>query len=222
MNQSQWIRRVVKPILFLVALVPFALLTRDIVTGNLAAEPIKDITHRTGLAALQLLLATLAVTPLRRLTRIGGLITLRRMLGLFAFFYASLHFTIYGLDQSVLAGQGLSLALIVEDVAKRPFITVGFTAFVLLIPLALTSTKGWVKRLGGKGWQALHRVIYVSAALGVLHFLWLVKADVSRPVLYGMGLIVLLGFRLWRQRRGVRARRPERERITEEPVASPS
>lgn len=220
MTQSQWIRRVLKPAIFVVALMPFAFLVRDVWTGNLAAEPIKDVTHRTGIAALQLLVATLAVTPLRRITHLGALITVRRMLGLFAFFYASLHFTIYGLDQSVLAGQGLSLALIVEDVAKRPFITVGFTAFVLLIPLALTSTKGWVKRLGGKRWQALHRVVYFSAALGVLHFLWLVKADVSRPVLYGTALVVLLGFRLWRQRRKVRARRAVPERLTEEPVAT--
>lgn len=220
MTQSQWIRRVVKPVVFLVALIPFLLLVRDILIGNLAAEPIKDITHRTGLATIQLLVATLAVTPLRRLTGLGALVSVRRMLGLFAFFYASLHFLTYGLDQTVLAGTGLSPALIAEDVVKRPYITVGFTAFVLLIPLALTSTKGWVKRLGGKRWQALHRLVYVSAALGVLHFLWLVKADVSRPVLYGMILVGLLGFRLWRQRRAHRTPRAEGRRMTEQSVVS--
>lgn len=220
MTQSQWIRRVVKPVVFLVALIPFALLVRDIWTGNLAAEPIKDITHRTGLATIQLLVATLAVTPLRRFTGLGALISLRRMLGLFAFFYASLHFLTYGLDQTVLAGTGLSPALIAEDIAKRPYITVGFTAFLLLIPLALTSTKGWVKRLGGKRWQAVHRLVYVSAALGVLHFLWLVKADIARPATYGLGLVGLLSFRLWRRRRVHRAPRAVRRRTTGEPVVS--
>jgi sulfoxide reductase heme-binding subunit YedZ len=123
------------------------------------------------------------------------------MVGLFAFFYAVLHFGIYVADQTVFAGQGLSLALVVEDVAKRPYITVGFTAFLLLIPLALTSTKGWIRRLGGKRWQAVHRLVYVSASLGVLHFLWLVKADVRRPVMYGIAVVVLLAARLWRARR---------------------
>jgi sulfoxide reductase heme-binding subunit YedZ len=201
MTQGQWVRRVLKPAIFVAALIPFALLVRDTVTGNLAAEPVKDLTHRTGETALFLLAATLAVTPLRRITRFSALVNVRRMVGLFAFFYAVLHFGIYVADQTVFAGQGLSLALVVEDVAKRPYITVGFTAFLLLIPLALTSTKGWIRRLGGKRWQAVHRLVYVSASLGVLHFLWLVKADVRRPVMYGIAVVVLLAARLWRARR---------------------
>lgn len=213
MTSSQAVRWFVRPLLFLLAAVPFLLLVRDIATGNLAAEPVKDVTLRTGLAGLQLLLATLLVTPLRRLTGLGALMSVRRMLGLFAFFYVFLHFLTYGLDQTVLAGQGLSPALIWEDVLRRPYITVGFTAFVLLMPLAVTSTTGWVKRLGGKRWQALHRLVYVAAALGVLHFLWLVKADLQRPATYGLGLVVLLGVRLWRRRRMGRAgsRQPARD-----------
>lgn len=220
MTQSQWIRRVVKPAVFLVALIPLILIVRDILTGNLDPEPIKDLTHRTGRTGLKLLLATLAITPLRKLTHRGALISLRRMLGLLAFFYICLHFSIYVADQSVFSGEGLSMALVVEDLSKRPYITVGFTAFLLLIPLAITSTNGWVRRLGGKRWQALHRLIYISVALGVLHFLWLVKADISRPVAYGSVLIVLLAARLWRQRRArfsAAGRRPSASR-TEVPM----
>lgn len=201
MTQGQWIRRVVKPAVFVAALVPAAVLVQDTLTGGLAADPIEDITHRTGLTAITLLMATLAVTPLRRLLRLSALIQLRRMLGLFAFFYAALHFTTYLFDQTVLSGVGLSPALVAEDVAERPFVTVGFTAFLLLVPLAVTSTSGWVKRLGAKRWQRLHQLVYVAAALVVLHFLWLVKADVRRPVIYGLVLVGLLGFRLVAARR---------------------
>ncbi len=134
---------------------------------------------------------TLAVTPLRKLLRWNFLGRIRRMLGLFTFFYATLHFTTY-----VYLDQFFDFESIFADIAKRPFILVGFTAFVLFIPLAVTSTSGWVRRLGGKRWQMLHRLVYVSAIAGVVHYLWLVKADIQRPLIYGAILLVLLGFRL--------------------------
>lgn len=199
MTQAMLVRRVVKPATFLGCLVPLGLIVWDAFTGGLTANPVEDITHRTGTTTLVLLLVTLAITPLRRLTGIGALISLRRPIGLFAFFYASVHFLIYlGLDQL------FSLAYIGEDIAKRPYITVGFTALVLLIPLAVTSTKGWIKRLGGKRWNTLHRLVYISAALGVLHYLWLVKADTRTPIIYGLILVGLLGTRLRTARAGRR------------------
>ena len=155
-----------------------------------AVEPVEAITHRTGWWALTLLLVTLAVTPIRRLTGWNPLIKLRRPLGLFAFFYATLHvLTYFGLDQF------FDLSYIAEDILERPYITVGFTAWVLLVPLAVTSTRGWIRRLGGR-WQALHRLVYVSAGLAVLHFLWLVKADTREPLIFAAVLVFLLLFRL--------------------------
>jgi methionine sulfoxide reductase heme-binding subunit len=180
---------ILKPIVFLAALLPLAqLIFRQLTTG-LGANPVEVMTHRTGLTALILLFITLAITPLRKLTGLYWLIQYRRMLGLFAFFYACLHFLIYAvLDQS------LDLASVTKDVYKRPFITVGFLAFILMIPLALTSTKGWIRRLG-KRWQQLHRLIYVSAAAGALHFFWLVKKDKREPLIYAAVLALLLGYR---------------------------
>lgn len=174
---------------FLLCLVPFLLLLRDTVAGQLAADPIEEITHRTGWWALTLLMVTLAVTPVRRLTGWNRMVKLRRMLGLFAFFYACLHvLTYFGLDQA------FAFDYILEDIAERPYITVGFTAWVLMIPLAVTSTRGWIRRLG-KRWQKVHRLVYVSASLGVLHFLWLVKADVREPLIYAAALALLLALR---------------------------
>lgn len=191
MTQAQWIRRVVKPVAFAVCLVPAALIVVGVFTGGLGSDPIKEITHRTGKTTLVMLLVTLSVTPLRRVTRIGALVTTRRMLGLFAFFYAALHFSTYlVLDQFFAFGE------ILEDIGKRPYITVGFTSFVLLIPLALTSTKGWIKRIGGVRWNRLHQLVYVAAAGGFFHFLWLVKADTRTPVLFGVVLVGLLATRL--------------------------
>ncbi|MBI2615401.1 MAG: sulfoxide reductase heme-binding subunit YedZ, partial [Gemmatimonadetes bacterium] len=169
--------------------------------GNLGAHPVERITHFTGLTSLTFLVITLGITPARKLLGLSPLIQLRRMLGLYAFFYAVLHFTIYGLDRTLFEGTGLSLGSIIEDVAKRPYITVGFTAFLILVALAATSTNGMVKRLGGKRWQRLHQLVYVAAALGVLHFLWLVKADIRQPATYGLVLVGLLGARLVRERR---------------------
>ncbi|MBI2616424.1 MAG: sulfoxide reductase heme-binding subunit YedZ, partial [Gemmatimonadetes bacterium] len=157
MTQAQWIKRVVKPLAFVASLGPFAWLVRDIVTGNLGANPVERITHFTGLTALTFLMITLSITPARKLLGLSPLIQLRRMLGLYAFFYAVLHFTIYGLDRTLFEGTGLSLGSIIEDVSKRPYITVGFTAFLILCALAATSTNGMVKRLGGKRWQRLHQ-----------------------------------------------------------------
>ena len=199
---------------FLLCLTPFLKLVWDGLRDDLTANPIEDLTHRTGWWTLTLLMVTLTVTPLRRLTGWNRLIQYRRMIGLFAFFYACLHVAIYfGLDQL------LSFDYILEDIAERPYITVGFTAWVLLIPLALTSTKGWIRRLG-KRWQRLHRLIYLSAALGVLHFLWLVKADVRQPLIYASVLAVLMTLRLpFFKRRRTQVRSP---RVRREPIASKS
>jgi len=157
----------------------------------LGANPIEEITHRTGWWTLAFLMLTLAVTPVRQITGLGWLIKLRRMLGLFAFFYASLHFAIYlGLDQF------FALNYILEDIAERPYITVGFAALLILIPLAVTSTKRMVKRMGGRRWSRLHKLVYLAAALGVLHSLWLVKADIREPAIFAGLLTVLFGYRI--------------------------
>jgi len=184
---------------FLLCLVPLGILVWSALTGNLGANPVEFIQHATGDWTLRFLVFTLCITPLRKILKLPELIRFRRMLGLFAFFYACLHFLIYlGPDQS------FDLKAIWKDVAKRPFVTVGFTAFVLLIPLAVTSTAGWIRRLGGRRWQMLHRAIYISAICGVIHYYWLVKSAVLRPLTYGAIVAVLLLWRLgdWFIRRG--------------------
>jgi len=181
-----------KTAVFLLCLAPFGWLIWAIFTGSLSANPLDDITDVTGRWTLRFLLITLAVSPLRQLTRRHALIRFRRMLGLFAFFYGFLHFVTYIVFNHFFDFDG-----IVIDVAKRPYITVGFTGFVLMIPLAVTSTKKWIVRLGGRRWQLLHRAIYVSALAGVVHYLWLVKLDTRYPVRYALVLSALLGFRLW-------------------------
>jgi sulfoxide reductase heme-binding subunit YedZ len=184
---------------FLLCLVPLGVLIWRALTGNLGANPVEFIQHATGDWTLRFLVFTLSITPFRKLLKLPDLIRFRRMLGLFAFFYACLHFFTYlGPDQS------FNLAAMWKDVAKRPFITVGFAAFVLLIPLALTSTAGWIRRLGGRRWQMLHRLIYISAICGVIHYYWLVKSAVLRPLLYGAIVAVLLLWRVgdWFIRRG--------------------
>lgn len=166
--------------------------------NNLTANPVEFLQHRTGDWTLRFLIFTLCITPFRKVLNLPELIRFRRMLGLFAFFYASLHFLTYlGPDQS------FNFAGMLKDVVKRPFITVGFTAFVLLIPLAITSTAGWVRRLGGKRWQALHRSIYLCAILGVIHYYWLVKSDVREPLFYGflVGILLLWRFTEWLTKR---------------------
>ena len=177
------------------AMVPAGLIVADLLRDNLGANPIEEITHRTGDWTIRLLLGALAVTPLRRLTGWNGIVRLRRTIGLLAFTYASLHFlTWVVLDQGLFL-QGDALGYVLDDVAKRPYVTVGFTAFVLLVPLAVTSTRGWVRRLGRR-WTALHRLVYVAAALGTLHYLWLVKGEQVTPVWYALVLVVLLGSRV--------------------------
>ena len=179
-----------KPIVFIVCLVPFGQLVFNYFADNLTANPIEYITRFTGSWALFILLASLAVTPLRKLTGWNELIKLRRMLGLFAFFYAALHFATY-----MVLDLFFDFAAIGKDILKRPYITVGFSALVLMIPLALTSNAAMIRRLG-KRWQQLHYLVYGIAILGVVHFYWLVKADIRRPVQYGAVLALLLGFRL--------------------------
>ena len=159
-------------------------------TGDLGVNPIEFVTHFTGDWVLIFLLATLSVTPLRKITGWNDLIKFRRMLGLFAFFYALLHFSTY-----LVLDLFFDFQRIAKDILKRPYVTVGFTAFVLMIPLAITSTAGMIRRLG-KRWQQLHRLVYFAALAGVIHFYWLVKADIRRPLQYGIVLAVLLGYRL--------------------------
>jgi sulfoxide reductase heme-binding subunit YedZ len=184
-----------KPLVFIACLLPLALLLWRVMSGSIGPNPVQAITHDTGDWALRLLLATLAMTPLRRLTGWGWPVQLRRMLGLFAFFYAALHFSTYlWLDQF------FDWEAVVADIAKRPYITVGFAALLLMLPLAVTSTRGWQRRLG-RNWKRLHRLVYGIGLLGVLHYLWLVKADLLEPAIYAGVLALLLLARLpwWRR-----------------------
>ena len=178
-----------KVVLWLSALAPGAWLVAGIPRGWLGANPVEKLTHVTGLTALVLLLVTLAVTPLRRITGWNPIIKLRRPLGLFAFFYALAHFSIWFAFDMV-----FDFGLMLTDVAERRFITVGMAALILLLPLAITSTTGWIRRLG-KRWTKLHRAAYVATALGVVHFYWLVKADTRLPTLLGVILVLLMGMR---------------------------
>lgn len=181
----------IKAALFIACLYPLARLTVLGLTHGLGANPIEVITHTTGDWILILLCLTLSVTPLRKLSGWHWLARLRRTLGLFAFFYATLHFLTY-----IWLDQFFDPVEIAKDVLKRPFITVGFTCFLLLIPLAATSTDNMVRRLGGKSWQALHRFVYFIAVGGVVHFWWLVKKDITQPEIYAFVLALLLGYRL--------------------------
>jgi methionine sulfoxide reductase heme-binding subunit len=182
--------RYFKPVIFLACLVPLALLVWGALHNSLGANPIEAITHSTGNCTLTFLLITLAITPLRRLTRQYWLIGLRRMLGLFAFFYGTLHLMTY-----VWLDKFFDVHEMLADIAKRRFITAGMTAYVLMIPLGLTSTQWAIRKLGGKRWQTLHRLIYFSAAAGVIHYVWLVKADLKKPLEYAAVLGVLMVYR---------------------------
>ena len=185
--------------IFALALVPFGALVVRAFTGGLGANPIEAITHSTGEWGLRLLLVTLAVTPLRKLTDWNRIVQFRRMLGLFAFFYACLHVTTY-----LFLDQFFDWRAMIEDVIERPYITAGLSAFVLLVPLAVTSTNRWMRRLG-RNWSRLHRLVYPAAIIAVIHFLWLVKADSLEPGIYAVVLALLLGARLipdgWRRKR---------------------
>ena len=203
-----------KPPVFLLCLAPLFVLLLQLFSGqvnsapllsalhldtDLGANPIQKLTFTTGDTTLTMLCITLAITPMRRLTGLAWLIKFRRMVGLFAFFYGCVHFSIYWIDLYYGAKnieQSLSVAAVLKDVAKRPFITAGFTALLLMVPLAFTSTAGWIRRLGGKRWQRLHRLIYASAIAGVVHYWWQVKSDIRMPLLYGTVVAVLLGYRM--------------------------
>ena len=191
MSEAQLIRRVVKPLLWLAGLTPLGYLVWAFVTNHLEAEPVKGMEHFTGRTALIILFITLSVTPLRRITRRNGLVKLRRLIGLFAFFYALIHFSIF-----LVFDLELSFGDLAHEVMKRPYITVGFSVLLLLSTLAVTSPQAMVRRLGGKRWQALHRLIYLAAVGGVVHFLWAQKKDIRLPLIYAAILAVLLGARL--------------------------
>jgi sulfoxide reductase heme-binding subunit YedZ len=197
--------RVLKPFVFLLGLMPAGLLAGKAMAGELSANPIKDITEETGIWTLRLILFTLTITPLRKISGWAPLARFRRMIGLFAFFYGSLHFMTY-----IYLDQFFAFDEILRDVAKRPFITVGFAAFSMMILLALTSPNRIARWMGGKKWRLLHRLVYFTALGGVIHYLWLVKADTQRPVMYGGVLAVLLGYRLWEYFRS--------RRVTEKPI----
>ncbi len=201
LNVEQRYRFVHKPLVFGASLVPLAWMACGAfgwLDQSLGADPVKQLEHSCGKTALNFLMLTLVVTPLRNLTGWTHLVRLRRMLGLFAFFYVVLHFSVY-----VVLDLELNFRTVLADIAKRPYITLGFAALLMLIPLAVTSTNAMMRRLGRR-WQKLHRLIYVIAVLGVWHFYWQVKRDVREPLIYAAILAVLLGYRVWR----ARARRP--------------
>jgi sulfoxide reductase heme-binding subunit YedZ len=222
------IRRLLKPLAFIAGLLPLAWLVRSALTNNLSVNPLSDITLFTGDWTIRFICITLAITPLRQITGWHALIRFRRMAGLFAFFYGTTHFLIYviadrfaGLDfpdgiVSFTTATSLA-ASVAEDIYKRPFITIGFLTWLLMLPLALTSTAGWIRRLGGKRWQALHRLIYVAAIAGVIHYWWLVKLDIRPPLRYAIIVGILLAARAIRA--GVRARHVTGQRV---PAAAPA
>ncbi len=181
---------VCKMLIWVAALSPGAWLVAGLIFNWLGPNPIESLTHITGMTTLVLLLVTLSITPLRRITGWNGAIRLRRLLGLFSFFYALTHFNIWFVFDQVFNWRWM-----IEDIIERPYITVGFSAFVTLIPLALTSTKGWMRRLGIR-WTKIHRGIYLAATLGVIHYYWLVKSDVRLPLLLAFCLSVLLIYRV--------------------------
>jgi sulfoxide reductase heme-binding subunit YedZ len=191
MTRVELISRVVKPGLFVTALLPLAYLLLRLATGSVEGDQVKFLQHVTGDTVLACLLLTLSVTPLRRLTGWNELIRIRRLIGLTAFWYALIHFLSY-----VVFDQSLSISEIGADILEHPWVLLGFAAFLMLLPLAVTSTKGWVRRLGGKRWQRLHRLIYPATAAGVVHYFWLVKKDVTDPVYWAAALLVVLGLRL--------------------------
>ena len=200
MTSAQWVGRVARPAVWFGGAVPAVILVLrffSVYGKDLGANPAETLEHFTGTVALVTVLVSLAITPLRRITGINALIRLRRPIGLWAFAYACAHLSCY-----LVFDQSFDWAEILTDITKRPYITVGFTAFLILLSLALTST-AWAIRKLGKRWQQLHRLIYLAATLGVLHYLWLVKRDVSVPAGLGMALVALLALRVRRRPGGV-------------------
>jgi sulfoxide reductase heme-binding subunit YedZ len=190
---TAFIRRVVKPVVFVASLAPAGWLVYNAFWGDLGVNPVETITNQTGIWCLRFVVATLAITPLRWLTGFNPLALFRRPIGLFAFFYGTLHFLTYFVLDHSLAFDGVW-----EDVVKRPYITAGFTAFVLMVPLAFTSTTGWIRRLGGRTWNRLHRLVYVTGIGAVLHYFWKVKLDTTFPIYYGVAVGALLAWRVWK------------------------
>jgi sulfoxide reductase heme-binding subunit YedZ len=214
-TRAALVRRVIKPALYVTAVFPLAWLLFALFSGLVMGDQVKFIQHVTGDTVLTCLMLTLTITPLRRVTGWNEIIRVRRLIGLTAFWYACLHLTTY-----VVFDQSLSVSEIMTDIEKHPWVLVGFTAFLCLIPLAITSTNGWIRRLGGKRWQRLHRLAYVAAAAGVLHYLWLVKKDTTYPLTYGVVLLLLLLSRLWWAADRARARRtPARREAEARPAA---
>jgi methionine sulfoxide reductase heme-binding subunit len=197
------LRRLIRPALWLLVLVPAIVLVAQLLLNQLGAEPIESLEHASGEWALRLLAASLAVTPLMRLTGWGWLVAQRRFLGLAAFFWAMGHLSVY-----IVLDQFFDWPEIVKDVLKHLYITVGMLAFVLMIPLALTSTKSSIRRLGGQRWNQLHRLVYVTAVAGCVHYLWAVKKDIAEPLLYAAVFVVLFVLRLVLRKPGPRPSRP--------------
>jgi methionine sulfoxide reductase heme-binding subunit len=201
-TRSKLITRVIKPALYVAAVLPLAWLLYALLSGIVMGDQVKFMQHVTGDTALSCLMLSLAITPLRRITGWNEIIRVRRLIGLTAFWYACLHLTTY-----LVFDQLFSLSEIVKDIRKHPWVLVGFTAFLCLVPLAITSTNGWIRRLGGKNWNRLHRLVYVAAIAGVVHYLWLVKKDIHYPLIYGSVLTVLLASRIWWAAEKARSRR---------------
>ena len=209
MNTLGRIRFVGKPVVFALCLIPASLVVTDAfeLTGSLGANPVEAIQDRFGIWGLRFIMIALAVTPLRQVTSWNWLIRFRRMLGLFAFFYVLMHFLTW-----LVLDQGLLIPAIIEDIAERPFITIGFAAFVLLVAMAATSTNG-IRRRMGKRWQQLHYGVYAVGTLGVWHFWWQVKLDTSEPAIYAAILAALLGYRFYRRLNGSRKRARQRQAV---------
>jgi methionine sulfoxide reductase heme-binding subunit len=213
-TRAQLVTRVVKPALYFAAVLPLAWLLYALLSGLVMGDQVKFMQHVTGDTVLSCLMLTLAITPLRRLTGWNEIIRVRRLIGLTAFWYACLHLTTY-----VVFDQDFSLMEITKDIVKHPWVLVGFTGFLCLLPLAITSTNGWIRRLGGKNWNRLHRLVYVAAIAGVLHYLWLVKKDTTYPLLYGSVLTVLLLSRVWWAAEKARSRRVPAAKTAPKPAA---
>jgi len=209
-----WKRRPSKIVVFLLGLAPLFWLGWRAYNGRLTANPIEFITHYTGDWTLRFIVFSLCITPLRKILNRPKLIQYRRMVGLFAFFYASLHFLTY-----LVIDKFFDWNEILTDIGKRTYITVGFAALLMLTALAVTSTAGWIRRLGGKRWQRLHQLVYVAIVAGVIHYYWSVKSDVRDPIFYGFLAALLLGYRVWAARAGRRKTLPVPARKAPEPVS---
>jgi len=205
MTEGQLIRRVIKPAIWVAGFAPLGYLIWAFLTNHLEAEPVKGMEHFTGRTALVILFITLCVTPVRRLTSWNGVVKLRRLIGLFAFCYAVIHLSIF-----LVFDLELSFGELTKEIIKRPYITVGFAVFVMLSVLAITSPQVMVRKLGGKRWRALHRLIYLAAAGGVLHFTWAQKKDIRLPLIYAAVLAVILGARLLPMERWLRLKHTAR------------